>query len=220
MQTMTRSAAAGPETFDTTGPPDWWTEWTARLSTPAADAVAVALFAFAGLAAFFYVHSYSVNMIYDDQWTDIDLLERFHRGTLSLSYLWAQHNEHRMVFPKLLVLLLGATTHFNLQVEDYLCVAAMCGTTAFVILTHRRRSPGLPLLVYTPAAFVLLSPVVVTDGLLGFNVAWFMALLCFGAVLWLLDAEEVTRVAFAGAASSPAIWSCMRVSWPDRLASL
>ena len=107
----------------------WWEPWRDRLSSPVADAVAMFLFTFAGVASFLYVHMYSVNMIFDDQWTDIDLLRRSHNGTLTFSYLWAQHNEHRMLIPKLLVLVLGATTHLNIQTEDYLCVALMCGAT-------------------------------------------------------------------------------------------
>ena len=224
MQTLTGPVRAEPMTSEATGLPKWWPELVTRLSSPVADAVAVALFAFAGLAAFFYVHTYSVNMIYDDQWTDIDLLKRAHDGTLTWSYLWAQHNEHRMLFPKLVVLALGATTHFNLQAEDYLCVVALCGATALVILTHRRRTPGLPMIVYVPVAFVLLSPVVIAEALLGFNIAWFMALLGFGVVLYLFDAEVVSRVAFVAAVvvAVVASYSCLQglLIWPSLLVLL
>lgn len=199
----------------------WWEPWRDRLSSPVADAVAMFLFTFAGVAAFLYVHMYSVNMIFDDQWTDVDLLKRAHDGTLTLSYLWAQHNEHRMLVPKLLVLALGATTHLNVQTEDYLCVALMCGATALIVLTHRRRSPDVPLLAYCPVVFVLLSPAVVGEALLGFNVAWFMALFALGAVLFLLDREEVSRGAFAASVAITVLasFSCLQglFIWPALL---
>ncbi len=221
----TQSGPSGPN--GPAGPAGPWSDsstWAERLSSPVGDAIAVALFTFAGAAAFLYVHAYSVNMIFDDQWTDVDLLKRAHDGTLTLSYLWAQHNEHRMLFPKLVVLALGATTHLNIQVEDYLCVIALCGATALFILTHRRRSPGLPLLAYVPVAFVLLSPAVVAEGLLGFNLAWFMALLGFGVVLYVIDAEEVSRTAFAVAVvvAVMASYSCLQglLIWPSVLVLL
>jgi len=224
MQTLAGSVTSEPMMSGAGGASEWWSRVASRLSSPLADALAVTLFTFAGLAAFFYVHTYSVNMIYDDQWTDIDLLKRFHGGTLSWSYLWEQHNEHRMVFPKLVVLALGATTHFNVQVEDYLCVVALCGATALFILAHRRRSPDLPMLVYVPVAFVLLSPVVVAEGLLGFNLAWFMALVGFALVLYLLDAEVVSRPAFAAAVvvTVVASYSCLQglLIWPALLVLL
>jgi len=58
MQTLTGPVRAEPMTSEATGLPKWWPELVTRLSSPVADAVAVALFAFAGLAAFFYVHTY------------------------------------------------------------------------------------------------------------------------------------------------------------------
>ncbi|HEY5110348.1 MAG TPA: hypothetical protein VII96_12135 [Acidimicrobiales bacterium] len=189
-----------------------------------ADAIAIFLCTFAALASFLYVHMYGVNMLYSDQWTDVDLLKRFHDGTLTWSYLWAQHNEHRMVVPKLVVLALGSTTHFNIQFEDYLCVAALCGATALFVLTHRRRSTKVPLLAYCPVVFVLLSPVVVGDALLGFNLAWFLALLAFGGTLFLLDREEVSRSAFVGSVviAVLASFTCLQglFIWPALLVLL
>lgn len=53
-----------------------------------------------GFTAFLVVISYTPAP-YLDHWAFLHLFAQ-HKGSISLSVLWAQHNEHRMVFPKLL----------------------------------------------------------------------------------------------------------------------
>ena len=67
-----------------------------------------------------FIRRYSVNMIWGDTWTDINVVEHAHAGNLSLATLWAQHNESRIFFPNLIVVLLGATTRFNTVIEEYM----------------------------------------------------------------------------------------------------
>ena len=73
-----------------------------------------------GLATVWFIHRYSVNIIYADQWYDISIIHRFHEGTLGIGDLWAQHGENRILIPNLLVLVLANTVHFNIVIEDYL----------------------------------------------------------------------------------------------------
>ncbi|HEV3132709.1 MAG TPA: hypothetical protein VGY51_12170, partial [Acidimicrobiales bacterium] len=62
----------------------------------ALSGLAVLVFVFAVVAALLFIHRFAVNMIYYDQWADVDLIRHAHNGTLSLSELWAQHNENRI----------------------------------------------------------------------------------------------------------------------------
>ncbi len=151
------------------------------------------------VAYFWFVAHYGVNVVWRDQWSDIDLIGHWHAGSLTLATLWAPHNENRLFFPNLLVLLLDPTTHLNLFVEMYLSAILLVVATALVILTHRRRSPQTPWLVYLPVAVVMFSFVQFEDTLSGFQVCWYMVLAALAGALFVLDRVRLSRVALVGA---------------------
>ena len=177
------------------------------LAGPVGNTIAVAVFALSGAALFWMIHHYAVDIIYYDQWTDINVIQHAHDGTLTLGTLWAQHNENRILFPNLVVLALAGTSHYDVIVEDILSGILWAVTAALVIATHKRRSPGVPLLYYCPVALVLLSFVPATDALFGFNLSWFMVTAALGATLYLLDRPALTRLALAGAVVAAVVGS-------------
>ena len=166
----------------------WW--W------PGATAVAF----LAPVSAYLWFIAYDgVNVVWRDQWSDIDLIAHLHAGSLSLATLWAPHNENRLFFPNLLVLLLDLTTHLNLFVEMYLSAILLVVATALVVLAHRRRSPSTPWFVYLPVAVVMFSFVQFEDTLSGFQVCWYMVLAALAGALFILDRVHLSRLALAGA---------------------
>ena len=90
-----------------------------------------ALLLIPAIVYFWFVHVYGVNAIWYDQWDNIALLTHSnyfynsYAGHTSLSMLWTQHNENRMLFPNLVVLALGALTHLNVLTEEYLSAALL-----------------------------------------------------------------------------------------------
>ena len=54
------------------------------------DVIAVCIFVALAGSTVWFIHRYGVNTIYDDQWTDINILRDAHMGTLSFGTLWAQ----------------------------------------------------------------------------------------------------------------------------------
>ena len=58
----------------------------------------------------FVILRFGVDVPYWDDWAFVSLLERIHAGKLSIRDLLAQHNEHRMIFPRLVKL---GLTHFT-----------------------------------------------------------------------------------------------------------
>jgi hypothetical protein len=201
--------------------PRTWPEWC---SGKAANAVALACFAFVVVATFVLIHRYAMNVTYYDQWADVALIRRAHDGTLTLGALWGQYNENRILFPNLVVLLVYYTTHYNVVVEDYLSGVAMCGSAAFVVLTHRRRSPGMPVIAYVPVALVLLSAAVTTDALDPFDFSWCLALLAFGATLYIVDRPRLTWLSLAAAIATAVVGSYSTLQglliWPAVLVLL
>src|SRR6516162_4277770 len=87
---------------------------------------------------FVFVSRYSVNVVVDDQFSDVALIGKAFSGHLQLGDLWAQHNEHRIFFPNLIVLALAYSTHLDVQTEEYLSAALLVASIGLLIWTHQR----------------------------------------------------------------------------------
>ena len=60
---------------------------------------------------------FSENIPFWDQWELVPSIELMRSGDLSIGDLWEQHNEHRLFFPKIIMLSLAALTSWNVQAE-------------------------------------------------------------------------------------------------------
>ncbi len=149
---------------------------------------------------FSFIHRYAMNVIYFDQWQDIYLIA--HR-----SHIWDQRNENRVLFPDLLVLVLGATTHFNVVIEEYLNGLMLVVTTTMFIWAHRRRSPTTPWLYYVPVALVMFSLVQAGSTLWGVNMPWYLTVTSMAVSLFFLDRRELTGLVLTLAIAAAVVGS-------------
>lgn len=90
----------------------------------------------------------SHNLPYLDQWEFVPFLEKFHGGTLTPGDFWAQHNEHRLVFPRVIMLLLAWASAWNIYCElavNFLLASAIFALFALHLrfLAVRLDLPGL-----------------------------------------------------------------------------
>jgi len=138
-------------------------------------------------------------MIWSDQWDDISLISHSYSHTLNLSLLWEQHNENRIFFPNIIVLLLARTTHLDVLFEEYLSGLLLVAATTLLIVAHRRRSPSTPWIFYCPIAFVMLSFVQFYNALFGFQMAWYLVMAALALVLFLLDRPTLGWPTMTGA---------------------
>jgi hypothetical protein len=67
-----------------------------------------------------YVRAFGINVVFGDAWSILYLFDKWSSGTLQVSDLLHQHNEHRMFFPESVELLLGSITKYDNVVEMYL----------------------------------------------------------------------------------------------------
>jgi hypothetical protein len=178
----------------------------------------VAGFALPALAYFAFVNRYAVNVVVFDQWSDVALVEKAFSGHLSLSDLWAQHNENRILFPNLIVLVLAYATHLNIRTEEYISAVLLAGTVFLVIWAHRRRSPATPLIWYSPVAILMFSWAQFENTLWGFQIAWYVVMICLAGTLAVLDREQVTGPSLAIGAALAVIGSMSSLQglliWP------
>ena len=143
------------------------------------------------IAYFWLIDHYARNVVFYDQWSDVRLVAH-----PSFSALWLQHNENRILFPNLVVLLLAHTTHLNIVVEEFLSATLLAGATALIALAHHRRSPSTPWFAYIPLVLLLFSLVQDGDTLWGFQLAWYMVLLALAGCMYLLDRPTLIRSVF------------------------
>ena len=181
--------------------------WIASSSAPARRiallSLTLASFAAPVVAYFWFVDHFGLNTIWIDQWGDLGIISHTFSGHLTLSTLWAQHTQNRILFPNLIVLLLAYTTNFNVVNEDFLSATILVLSIALLIIGHRRRSPTTPWIVYSPVAILMLSVVQNGNTLWGFQFAWYLVLLALSVALVLCDSPKwkwfVTAAAISAA---------------------
>jgi hypothetical protein len=162
---------------------------------------------------FWFIHQFGVNAIWYDQWDNVALLTHssfiFHSyaGHTSLSMLWTQHNENRMLFPNLIVLALGSLTNLNIVTEEYLSAVLLVIAVSLIVLANRRDLAPVRWIAYLPVAFLMLTVGQFGDTLFGFQVAWYMVLVSLAAVLFLLDSPRANWLLLAGAIAMAVIGS-------------
>ncbi len=176
-------------------------------------------FAVPVIAYFWLIHDYGVNSIWQDQWDDINVIAHPNLGNL-----WALHNDNRIFFPNLVVLLLAHTTHFNVHIEDYLSGIMLVLAIGLLIVADKRRSPSTPWLYYCPVAIIMLSFVQVGDTLWGFQMAWYLVMLALAGAVFLLDEPILTWLSLIGAMALAIVGSFSSLQglliWPAGLVLL
>ncbi len=75
---------------------------------------------------------YRLDFPYLDQWELIPLLEKSYEGDLAFRDFWAQHNEHRLIFPRIIMLVLARASGWNIAWE--LATNIVLGAGIFVAL--------------------------------------------------------------------------------------
>lgn len=124
---------------------------------------------------------FGVNVPYADQWNFAYLLEQSERGQMDPADLWSQHNEHRILFPRLLMFFLAKISGWNIRLE--LLVNVLLATAVLVlILTLLRRAASefdsrLFLPLAAAAAWLIFSPVQWENWLWGWQIQWFSNIL-------------------------------------------
>jgi hypothetical protein len=65
----------------------------------------------------FFIVKYRVEIPQADEWSLVPLINKSYQGTLQLSDLWALHNEHRLLFPRMVLLQVIKISHWQILSE-------------------------------------------------------------------------------------------------------
>jgi hypothetical protein len=180
--------------------------------------------------AFLYVNRFGVNVPYHDQWAEFPLFNRLFHDKLSFEILFSLHNEHRIFFPRLVMLGLGMLTAYNTVAEMYFI--QVCAVLSLVIfwlafLGSWGAAARYRVLLFIPVAFMLFSLRQYSSMLQGIQIVVAMTQTC--AVLaflcvYICRSERFIKVALPVAIVSATVASFSFLQglfvWPVGLAQL
>ena len=148
-----------------------------------------ALVAVCGLSTLYlsFVILYSVNALLLDDWGFVHLVHAAIHGHLTLTALWAQHNENRMFVPNTILVALAVATHDNTR--TVMIISALLFIASYVLFLVSlanylgRRLSVLPVVATGVIWFSLTDW---QNALWGFQFAWYLILFLLMAMLCLL----------------------------------
>jgi hypothetical protein len=159
---------------------------------------------------------YSVNVISWDEWEIVPLIHSLRTGTLTFAQLWAPHQQHRMLIPNLIFLVIAQLAALDTRVLMYLSACLLIIAYVLLVLTYRRRHDSL--LSVAPVAYLMFSLVQWDNALTGFQVAWYIVMACLLALVYCLEQSGRNRFAFALGIGLAVLASCSSlqglVLWP------
>ena len=135
---------------------------------------------------FILIHHYAVNVPFDDQYAMIPMIKSVLSGHIPFAALWAQHNEHRIFFPNVILLFLAMITRWSIIDEMYLSFIISCiGFTglAFILRRHIKNTNSYLLALLLSAA-IFFSSIQWQNWLWGWQLEWFLCLAC---ILWSIN---------------------------------
>ena len=127
---------------------------------------------------------YGVNVPFADDWDLSSLVSKGVQHKVQLKHLLQQHNEHRIVFLKMVVVAQAWLPTWDLRLQMFLSVV-LCGLTAgniFILIKRTLSVSSRARMVIGFCITVLLfSPVQYENWLWGFQCAFFVPPLCLSA---------------------------------------
>lgn len=77
------------------------------------------LIAIPAILGILYINRFGVNVLNWDQWEIVPLIEKVFDNNITIYDIFPQHNEHRLIFPKIIMLALAYASHYNTIYEMY-----------------------------------------------------------------------------------------------------
>jgi hypothetical protein len=168
---------------------------------------------------FAFVWRYAVNSFWEDEWSLVHLLDATQHGQLTLSLLWTQYNENRMFIPNLSWVLFDLTTHADTRAVMIFDAGLLSASYAFALVIYRRTvGRWLNSIEVVIVGLVWFSLADWENALWGFQIAWYLTIFFFMAMLLVLSRREITPVdlvmasVLAGAASFSSLQGLF--TWP------
>ncbi|MBW4693677.1 MAG: hypothetical protein KME27_18185 [Lyngbya sp. HA4199-MV5] len=128
-----------------------------------------------------FVANFGINFPYWDQWDLIELFQKVFLKQATFQDFFAQHNEHRILFPQIIIITLAFLSKWNIQWELYCSVALSAIVFILLLRISLAQTKQRNLLfhaVNVSICFVVFSLCQWENWMWGFQVAWFLVNLC------------------------------------------
>jgi len=145
------------------------------------------------------INEYGVNVPYGDEWTLIPLYLKWNDHHLTFADLFRQHNEHRILFPKLIYLAFAQLTYGNVRAEMFFSVLLCCFTSGGIYLLLKRTIPDRRkhYLLWALINLLIFTPVQAENWLWGFQLQVFIPTVCLIASFVIVSSQLPPRTRFA-----------------------
>src|SRR6266850_466867 len=140
----------------------------------------------------YFIKRYAVNVVFWDEWDVVPLLDKWYAGTWTFAHWWAQHNEHRIVFPRLLLITLWHWTHLNTRAGAWATWVMLCLLAAvlYVLTSPVRAGRTSALLWFAPISWLIFSWRQWENLLWGIQIVATLMVLCVVSAILLLERSE------------------------------
>jgi hypothetical protein len=151
-----------------------------------------------------YVVYFGVNVPFWDDWALAPYLTLAQTHQLTAAALFAQHNEERIFFPRLVMMAIAAVTNWNLtgQMFAYALSLILVCLLLFLVYVRETGVSARSLLFFAPAAFLIFSLRQWENLLWGFEIVWGVLALFAILALYLLQLARRPWIGFVLAALS------------------
>ena len=142
----------------------------------------------------FFIKLYGVNVPYMDQWVFVPLIDKFYNSNLDLNDLFAQHNEHRLPFARIIMLISMYFTHYNNVAEMYIS-CSIASLTLFMLFLLYKQQFGLSrssLIGFIPVSWLLFDFRQYDNILLGFTIHIYLAI--FGLIVSIYSLKNTRKI--------------------------
>jgi hypothetical protein len=153
-------------------------------------------FVLAGAFILVSVIHYGVNTPFWDEWEMVSIFQDASNGKLSFHDFWAQHNEHRILFPNLVLTGAAYVTHWNIKAELLInfFFSIITALMLYLFILSRIKRRALAVLAAVLIAVWFYSPVQYENWLWGWQVEWFMCVTGIIAGIYLIDSFCNTKL--------------------------
>jgi len=169
-----------------------------------------------------FINTFGVNIPHWDEWGLIPFLNSSLNGDSQwFEKLFSQHNEHRIVFPRLIFLINSVLTSWNLIAQMYLSWI-LIGTSLVALYLLLKKLPQNFVWLIIPISFIMYSPIQVENLLWGQQVQWFFVVSCLFWSLYFLSKDKFIFIVPAIIFSVISSFSLLLglIIWPIGLLSL
>ncbi|WP_445634869.1 Glycosyltransferase RgtA/B/C/D-like domain-containing protein [Nostoc sp. DSM 114161] len=146
------------------------------------------------LLIFWFVTSFTVNIPVWDDWELVYLFNKIYSGTASFSDFFAQHNEHRIFFPRIIFAILAFSSKWNIKLETYfsLLLALVNFAVLYKIAAHSSNKNNKLLfhLFNLTTCVVNFSLLQYENWLWGFQIAWLLINTCLILAVFILTVPK------------------------------